>query len=102
RAIAGRAAQNFSFYTKVLGLRLGKRTVNFDDPGTYHLYYGDERGHPGTVVTFFSWEHAGNGRLVLGETQQTAFRVPTRALGYWTQHFIEKGVAHETPEKRFG
>jgi glyoxalase family protein len=101
-AIAGNALRNLDFYTRTLGLRLVKRTVNFDDPGTYHLYYGDESGHPGTVLTFFPWEHAVKGRLGVGETQQTAFRVTTRALGYWTQRFIEKGVAHETLEKRFG
>jgi glyoxalase family protein len=101
-AIAGNALRNLDFYTRTAGLRLVKRTVNFDDPGTYHLYYGDESGHPGTVLTFFPWEHAVKGRLGVGETQQTAFRVPARALGYWTQRFIEKGVAHETLEKRFG
>ena len=101
-AIAGNALRNLDFYTRTLGLRLVKRTVNFDDPGTYHLYYGDESGHPGTVLTFFPWEHAVKGRLGVGETQQTAFRVPARALGYWTQRLIEKGVAHENLEKRFG
>jgi catechol 2,3-dioxygenase-like lactoylglutathione lyase family enzyme len=75
-AIAGQASQNFSFYTKVLGLRLVKKTVNFDDPGTYHLYYGDERGHPGTILTFFPWEHAAPGRGGTGLTHQTAFKVP--------------------------
>ena len=100
-AIAGNALRNLDFYTRTLGLRLVKRTVNFDDPGTYHLYYGDESGHPGTVLTFFPWEHAVKGRVGVGETQQTAFRVPARALGYWTQRLIEKGVAHETLEKRF-
>jgi glyoxalase family protein len=101
-AIAGNALRNLDFYTHTVGLRLVKRTVNFDDPGTYHLYYGDERGHPGTVLTFFPWEHAVKGSLGVGETQETAFRVPARALAYWTQRFVEKGVAHETPEKRFG
>jgi glyoxalase family protein len=101
-AIAGNALRNLDFYTRTVGLRLVKRTVNFDDPGTYHLYYGDETGHPGTVLTFFPWEHAVKGRLGTGETQATAFRVPARSLGYWTQRLIEKGVAHETPEKRFG
>ncbi|MGA7680228.1 MAG: VOC family protein, partial [Pseudolabrys sp.] len=83
-AIAGQAARNFSFYTKVLGLRLVKKTVNFDDPGTYHLYYGDERGHPGTILTFFPWEHAAPGRGGTGLTHQTAFKVPLNALGYWS------------------
>jgi catechol 2,3-dioxygenase-like lactoylglutathione lyase family enzyme len=100
--IAGNALRNLDFYTRILGLRLVKRTVNFDDPGTYHLYYGDDTGHPGTVLTFFPWEHAVKGRLGVGETEQTAFRVPARALGYWTQRLIEKSVAHEMPEKRFG
>ncbi|MEA2871499.1 MAG: glyoxalase family protein, partial [Hyphomicrobiales bacterium] len=75
-AIAGRADRNLDFHTRVLGLRLVKKTVNFDDPGTYHLYYGDERGQPGTILTFFPWAHVAPGRLGVGETQETAFRVP--------------------------
>jgi glyoxalase family protein len=101
-AIAGNALRNLDFYTRTLGLRLIKRTVNFDDPGTYHFYYGDETGRPGTILTFFPWEHAGKGRGGVGETQQTAFRVPARALGYWIHRFVEKGVAHAALEKRFG
>lgn len=101
-AIAGNALQNFSFYTRTLGLRFVKKTVNFDDPGTYHFYYGDEVGNPGTILTFFPWEGAVPGRGGVGQTQQTAFRVPARSLGYWTHRFIEKGIAHEAPEKRFG
>jgi len=101
-AIAGNPLRNLDFYTRTLGLRLVKRTVNFDDPGTYHLYYGDETGRPGTVLTFFPWEHAVKGRVGAGETQQTAFRVPTSSLGYWAHRFIEKGVAHEALDKRFG
>ena len=100
--IAGKAPRNLDFYSHTLGLRLVKRTVNFDDPGTYHLYYGDETGRPGTVLTFFPWEHAIKGSLGVGETEATAFRVPASALGYWTQRFVERGVAHEMPEKRFG
>ena len=61
-AISGSASRNLDFYTRILGLRLVKKTVNFDDPGTYHLYYGDEAGHPGTILTFFPWEHAAPGR----------------------------------------
>jgi glyoxalase family protein len=86
----------------VLGLRLVKKTVNFDDPGTYHLYYGDEQGTPGTILTFFPWARAAQGRLGAGETQETAFRVPAAALGYWAHRFIEKGVTHGALEKRFG
>ena len=101
-AIAGNPLRNFDFYTRALGVRFVKRTVNFDDPGTYHFYYGDETGSPGTILTFFSWETAGEGRNGVGQTQQTAFRVPARSLGYWTHRFIEKGIAHEALEKRFG
>ncbi|KLK89795.1 diguanylate cyclase [Microvirga vignae] len=101
-AIAGPAQRNLDFYTRVLGLRLVKKTVNFDDPGTYHFYYGDEAGQPGTILTFFPWEHAAPGRLGVGETQETVFRVPEGSIGYWTHRLIEKGVPHEAPEKRFG
>ncbi|HEY2757291.1 MAG TPA: ring-cleaving dioxygenase [Pseudolabrys sp.] len=101
-AIAGKALQNFDFYTQVLGLRFVKRTVNFDDPTSYHFYYGDETGRPGTILTFFPWEHAAEGRGGVGQTHQTSFRVPARSLGYWTQRFVEKGVAFEPLEKRFG
>lgn len=101
-AIAGPAQRNLDFYTRILGLRLVKKTVNFDDPGTYHFYYGDEAGQPGTILTFFPWEHAAPGRLGVGETQETVFRVPEGAIGYWTKRLAEKGVAYEGPEKRFG
>ncbi|MGV7212330.1 ring-cleaving dioxygenase [Bradyrhizobium sp. UFLA05-112] len=101
-AISGNPLGNLKFYRELLGLRLVKKTVNFDDPGTYHLYYGDESGTPGTILTFFPWEHAAPGRGGVGQTQQTAFRVPARSIGYWTHRFIEKGVAHEALEKRFG
>jgi glyoxalase family protein len=101
-AIAGNALRNYDFYTRSLGLRFVKKTVNFDDPGTYHFYYGDETGRPGTILTFFPWEGAAPGRGGVGQTQQTAFRVPARSLGYWTHRFLDKGIAHEALEKRFG
>jgi glyoxalase family protein len=101
-AISGRADRNLDFHTHVLGLRLVKKTVNFDDPGTYHLYYGDEQGQPGTILTFFPWAHAAAGQLGAGETQETAFRIPAAALGYWTHRLLEKGVTHGASEKRFG
>jgi glyoxalase family protein len=101
-AIAGNALRNFDFYTRTLGLRFVKKTVNFDDPGTYHFYYGDEAGLPGTILTFFPWENAAAGRNGVGQTHQTAFRVPARSLGYWTHRFIEKGVSHEALERRLG
>ena len=101
-AIAGNASRNVGFYTRTLGLRLVKKTVNFDDPGTYHLYYGDEQGKPGTILTFFPWEHAAPGRNGEGLTEETAFRIPIESIGYWTHRLIEQGVPHQAPEKRFG
>lgn len=101
-AIAGNALRNLNFYSRTLGLRLVKKTVNFDDPGTYHFYYGDEGGSPGTILTFFPWEHAAPGRGGVGQAQQTAFRIPARSIGYWTHRLLEAGVRHEALEKRFG
>jgi glyoxalase family protein len=101
-AIAGDPLKNFDFYTRDLGLRFVKRTVNFDDPSTYHFYYGDETGSPGTILTFFPWVGSPAGRRGVGETYQTAFRVPLRSLGYWTQRLIEKSIAQQALEKRFG
>ena len=101
-AIAGNPARNLNFYTRTLGLRFVKKTVNFDDPGTYHFYYGDEAGHPGSILTFFPWEHAAPGRGGLGLTQTTAFRVPVTSIGFWTHRLAEKGVKHDAPVERFG
>ena len=101
-AIAGRPHVNFDFYTRTLGLRFVKRTVNFDDPGTYHFYYGDEAGSPGTILTFFPWEHAAPGRVGVGQTQTTAFRVPAQSIGFWAHRLVEAGAKHEAPIKHFG
>ncbi|MGO4389679.1 ring-cleaving dioxygenase [Microvirga sp. 2YAF29] len=100
--IAGPARRNLDFYTRVLGLRLVKKTVNFDDPATYHFYFGDSIGSPGSILTFFPWEHVAPGQTGTGTTQETAFRVPESALAFWEQRFIEQGVEHGKPEKRFG
>lgn len=100
-AISGNATRNLAFYSHILGLRFVKKTVNFDDPGTYHLYYGDRVGHPGTVLTFFPWEHAASGRGGVGLAQQTSFRIPKSSIGFWTHRFVDKGVEHEAPEKCF-
>ncbi len=94
-AISGPGRRNVGFYTGVLGLRLVKKTVNFDDPTTYHLYYGNGTADPGTILTFFPWEHAAPGHLGVGETQETAFRVPEGSIGFWTHRLVEKGIAHE-------
>jgi glyoxalase family protein len=101
-AIAGDPFKNLDFYRRDLGLRFVKKTVNFDDPSTYHFYYGDETGSPGTILTFFPWTNAPAGRRGVGETRQTAFRVPLRSINFWTKRFIEKGIPHQTLEKHFG
>jgi glyoxalase family protein len=101
-SIASSARRNLDFYTATLGLRLVKKTVNFDDPGSYHFYYGDGAGHPGTILTFFPWEGVAPGRLGIGEAQETVFSVPEGSIGYWTQRLVEKGVSHDPPTKRFG
>lgn len=101
-AIAGDPARNVDFYTRVLGLRLVKKTVNYDDPGTYHLYFGDEAGSPGTILTFFPWGHVPQGRGGVGLTHETSYRVPEAAMGYWAHRFVELGVKHEVIAKRFG
>ncbi|MFD0937740.1 VOC family protein, partial [Methylobacterium trifolii] len=101
-AFSGAVPRNLDFYTGLLGLRLVKKTVNFDDPGTYHLYYGDEAGRPGTILTFFPIAHAAPGRVGIGETQETAFRVPRASIGWWTHRLVARGVPHDAPEPVFG
>ncbi|MFC0410218.1 ring-cleaving dioxygenase [Roseomonas elaeocarpi] len=98
-AIAGNARRNLDFYTRTLGLRLVKKTVNFDDPGAYHFYYGDAAGSPGTILTFFPWEHAAPGRAGAGELSETAFRIPQGAVGYWTGRLMDHGLQRT---ERFG
>ncbi len=100
-AIADDPQENVNFYTRILGLRLVKKTVNFDDPGSYHLYYGDAAGNPGTIMTFFSWPGAQRGRIGTGQVSATSFAVPEESLGYWTERLIEYGVRFEQPKKRF-
>jgi glyoxalase family protein len=101
-AIAGKPNRNLDFYTRVLGLRFVKKTVNFDDAGTYHLYYGDDVGRPGTILTFFPWENAAPGRAGVGLAQETAFRVPAGSLGFWTHRLVKKGIEHDAIGRRFG
>lgn len=101
-AIAGNAQQNFNFYTKVLGLRLVKKTVNFDDPGTYHLYYGDESGAAGTILTFFPWEGIGAGSEGVGMATEIGYAVPEGSLEFWLQRFKENNVVTGEVTERFG
>jgi glyoxalase family protein len=100
-AMASDPQANVDFYTGVLGLRLVKRTVNFDDPGTYHLYYGDEVGHPGTILTFFPWPGARRGVQGAGQATVTSFSVPEGSLGYWTERLSRLGVDFQEPRPRF-
>jgi glyoxalase family protein len=90
------------FYVGLLGVRLVKRTVNFDDPGTYHLYYGDGAGSPGSIMTFFPWDGAPRGRIGAGQLTVTSFSFPASSLGYWTERLVESGIRFEKPEDRFG
>jgi len=100
-ALARDPRRNVNFYTDALGLRLVKRTVNFDDPGTYHLYYGDELGRPGTIMTFFPWPRAVQGYRGSGQATVTSFRVPAGSLDYWVQRLRRLEVKHEEPQARF-
>lgn len=101
-AIAGNAKQNFEFYTKVLGLRMVKKTVNFDDPGTYHFYFGDEVGTPGSILTFFPWEGIGKGYTGTGMATNIGYSVPKDSLEFWADRFKQFNVKHEETAERFG
>lgn len=100
-AIASDPQRNLDFYTEVLGLRFVKRTINFDDPGTYHFYFGDDGGSPGTILTFFPWPGAVRGSFGLGETAATAFSVPLASLEFWEQRLLKSGVPVERLDQRF-
>jgi glyoxalase family protein len=101
-AICRDPKRNVAFYTGTLGLRLVKKTVNFDDPTTWHLYYADEIGRPGTALTFFVWNEFPPGRNGNGMAVETAFAIPRDSLGYWQQRLSEQGIAHDAPQPRFG
>ena len=100
-AIASDPQRNLDFYTQVLGLRLVKKTVNFDDPGTYHFYFGDDEGTPGTILTFFPWPGARRGLAGAGEVTHTAFSVPTASIPYWEKRLTDAGVLVEQTGTRF-
>lgn len=101
-AIAGNAQRNFEFYTRVLGLRLVKKTVNFDDPGTYHFYYGNEVGAPGTILTFFPWEGVQAGYAGTGTASEIGYSVPQGSLDFWTERFTQHNVKQGKAGERFG
>jgi len=101
-AIAGRAKINHDFYTRVLGLRLIKKTVNFDDPKTYHLYYGDETGSPGTILTFFPWEGITAGRRGTRQVTEIGYSVPEGSLDFWLDRLEKNNVIYNKPSVKFG
>ena len=99
-AIASDPQRNLDFYTEVLGLRFVKRTINFDDPGTYHFYFGNDIGAPGTILTFFPWPHAAKGRIGAGEVIATAFSIPVGSWDFWAERLKTKRVSY-TEDRRF-
>jgi glyoxalase family protein len=101
-AISSDPKKNYDFYTKVLGVRFIKKTVNFDNPYTYHLYFGDEIGTPGSALTFFPYVNSPQGRRGAGQTLTIAFQIPKESLRYWFERFVNLGVKHEKIQKRFG
>jgi len=102
-AIAGDAKRNFDFYTKVLGLRFVKRTVNFDDPQTYHFYFGDRQGTPGTILTFFPWGNAvRQGRRGASMATEIGYAVPEGSLDFWLERFRAHNIIYNNPAEKFG
>jgi glyoxalase family protein len=101
-AIASDPQANLDFYTRFLGLRLVKKTVNFDDPGSYHFYYGDSTGSPGTIMTFFPWPGARRGRQGNGQVTVTSFAVPRDSIGTWITKLSKANIDFDGPISRFG
>lgn len=100
-AVAGDPQANINFYHQVLGQRFVKKTVNFDDPGTYHFYFADEVGTPGTVLTFFPWQHMRRGERGIGETTAVAYTIAPDSIGYWQERLAAHGVVVGEVETRF-
>lgn len=101
-AICSDPQRNVDFYAGALGLRLVKQTVNYDDPTTWHLYYGDAAGTPGTIITFFAWPDADGGQIGIGQFGTVSFAIPTSAFGYWVERLISLGISYQHPARRFG
>lgn len=100
-AIARNPQRNIDFYSGLLGMRLVKLTVNFDDPTTYHLYYGDSLGHPGTILTFFPWSEAPKGYRGTGQVTAISFLIPSGSMSYWVDRLKRNGISFVGPSKRF-
>jgi glyoxalase family protein len=101
-AIAGDAQENLDFYAGLLGMRLVKRSVNQDDPGTYHLFYADAAGHPGSDLTFFPWGHMAPGRMGAGLIAEVGLAVPAGSLAFWRRRLTEHSAKVGEPTTRFG
>ena len=101
-SLAADAQENNNFFTRTLGLRRVKKTVNFDAPDVYHLYYGDETGSAGTVMTYFPFQHIARGGRGAGEVSETVFSVPKGSLGYWKHRFADKVVGGVAEDDTFG
>ncbi|SMO43997.1 ring-cleaving dioxygenase [Fodinibius sediminis] len=100
--LSGDAQRNADFYVQSLGMRLVKKSVNQDDPSTYHLFYGNANGSPGSGLTFFPWPMARQGKSGLGEAIKVAFAVPSNSMEYWVEHFGAEGIDFDGPYDRFG
>jgi glyoxalase family protein len=102
-AIAGDAKRNFDFYTRILGLRFIKKTVNFDDPHTYHFYFGDETGSAGTILTFFPWgDEIQQGRKGSGMVTEIGYSIPEGSIEFWIKRFEDNNVIYNKPAEKFG
>ncbi|MCO5273231.1 MAG: VOC family protein [Cyclobacteriaceae bacterium] len=100
--MAGNAQRNYDFYTQTLGFRLVKKTVNFDDPQTYHFYFGDEVGSPGTILTFFPWANVRQGKNGAGMATEIGYSVPKGSLEFWKARLEKFNTRHEILSERFG
>ena len=100
-ALASGPQENVNFYAGILGLRLVKKTVNFDAPDVYHLYYGDEHGSPGSIMTFFPFQGIRPGRVGAGQAAATTFSIPKNAVDYWLKRFAQFQVRHQPLQERF-
>ncbi|HEY2726681.1 MAG TPA: VOC family protein [Parafilimonas sp.] len=100
-ALAGDPQKNLDFYAGILGLRLVKKTVNFDAPEVYHFYYGDEVGHPGSILTFFPYGNIMKGRHGKGMLNTTSFSVPMASLNYWQKRLTKFNIHFKQPQERF-
>lgn len=94
-SIVGNVEENVNFYKDILGLRLVKKTVNYDDPGTYHLYFGDKKGSPGTIITFFPYDNAREGKIGNGQVGITTYAIPKGSMEFWQNRFNKLNINYK-------